>query len=59
MKIKNNDIIEILVDRKKGTLSFSINNVSYGIAANNIPKDENLYPVINMYEENQSVELLY
>ena len=57
-KIKKGDIIEVIVDRKAGTLSFSINGSNYGIAYSQIPKDEKLYPIVMIYDENQIVELL-
>ena len=57
-KLKKGDIIEVIVDRKNGTLSFSVNGSNYGIAHSQIPKDEILYPIILINDENQIVELL-
>ena len=57
-KLKEGDIIEEIIDRKLGNLYFSINNISYGIATNKIPIEEKLYPTINMFDENQSIEIL-
>ena len=48
-KFKKNDIIEVIVDRKLGNLSFSVNNINYEIAYSNIPKEEILYPIIVLY----------
>ena len=57
-KIKKGGIIEVIVDRKLGNLSFSVNDVNYGIATNQIPQEDQLYPIINMFDENQSIEIL-
>jgi len=57
-KLKKGDIVEVIVDRKNGTLSFSVNGSNYGIAHSQIPKDDILYPIIMINDENQIVELL-
>ena len=57
-KLKKGDIIEVIVDRKAGTLSFSINDSNYGTAYSQIPKDDILYPIVMINDENQIVELL-
>ena len=56
--INEGDIIEVIVDRKKGNLSFAINNINYGIACSTIPKDDVLYPTILLYENGLSVEIV-
>jgi len=56
--IKEGDIIEVIVDRKLGNLSFAVNNVNYGIACSSIPKEDILYPTIILYEKGLSVEIL-
>ena len=60
--LKNNiikgDIIEVIVDRKSGNLSFAINNINHGIACSNIPKDDILYPTVVFYEQGLSVEIV-
>ena len=56
--LKKNDIIEVIVDRKLGNLSFAVNEINYGIACSNIPKEEALYPTIVIYEQNHSVEIV-
>ena len=56
--LKKGDIIEVIVDRKNGNLSFSINGSNYGIAYSEIPKDDILYPIVMICDENQIVELL-
>ena len=57
-KLKKNDIIEVIVDRKLGNLSFSVNDINYGIACSNIPKEESLYPTIVLYQQNHIVEIV-
>ena len=57
-KLKNGDIVEVIIDRKNGNLSFAINGVNYGISCSDIPKEDELYPVISLYDKNQSVEIL-
>ena len=56
--IKAGDIIEVIIDRKLGNLSFAVNNVNYGIACSSIPKEDILYPTIILYEKGLSVEIL-
>ena len=56
--INEGDIIEVIVDRKKGNLSFALNDINYGIACSTIPKDHILYPTIVLYEQGLSVELV-
>ena len=56
--LKEGDIIEVIVDRKLGNLSFSINDINYGIACSNIPKNEELYPTILLFEQGLSVEIV-
>jgi len=57
-KLKKNDIIEVIVDRKLGNLSFAINDINYGIACSNIPKEEILYPTVVIYQQNHIVEIV-
>ena len=57
-KLKKGDIVEVIVDRKLGNLSFSINGVNHGIACSDIPKEESLYPTIILYEQNLVVEII-
>ena len=56
--LKNGDIIEVIVDRKIGNLSFKVNDLDYGIAISNLPKDDILYPVIINHYEGQEVEIV-
>lgn len=57
-KLNKGDIIEVIVDRKKGNLSFSINGENYGIACSEIPKEDILYPIVMIYDQNQIVEII-
>ena len=56
-KLKVNDIVEVKVDTSKGILSFGVNGIDYGIACNEIPND-NLCPVVILYHEGNSIELI-
>ena len=57
-KLKKGDIIEVIVDRKNGNLSFAVNDVNYGIACSTIPKEDELYPTIVLFEQGLSVEIV-
>ena len=56
--MKAGDIIEVIVDRKNGNLSFAVNDVNYGIAYTTIPNEAKLYPTIILYEQGLSVEIV-
>ena len=56
--MKEGDIFEVIVDRKLGNLSFSVNNINYGIACSEIPKDDILFPTVVLYEPGIEVELV-
>ena len=56
--MKEGDIIEVIVDRKIGNLSFAVNNVNFGIACSEIPKDDILFPTVVLYEKGLEVELV-
>ena len=56
--MKEGDIFEVIVDRKLGNLSFSVNNINYGIACSEIPKDDILFPTVVLYERGIEVELV-
>ena len=56
--LKKDDIIEVIVDRKLGNLSFAINDINYGIACSTIPKEDIFYPTIGLYETGLSVEIV-
>ena len=57
-KLKEGDIIEVTLDRTSGNLSFAVNDFDYGIACSQIPKEDNLYPIIMLYYQNQKIELI-
>ena len=57
-ELKEGDIIEVIVDRKLGNLSFLVNDINYGIACSNIPKDEELYPTVVLYEKDLNIEIV-
>ena len=57
-KLKKGDVIEVIVDRKTGNLSFSVNGTNYGIAYSQIPKNEELYPIVMINDQNQIVEIV-
>ena len=56
--IKEGDIVEVIVDRKVGNLSFAVNDINYGIACSNIPKDGLLFPTVVLFEQGLSVEIV-
>lgn len=57
-KLKEGDIVEVIVERDKGLLSFKVNDIDYGIACSDIPNDAQLYPIVNIYNINQIVEII-
>ena len=57
-KLKNGDIVGVFVDRQEGTLSFSVNNKNYGIAFSEIPKEEELYPIVIIFPQGNIVEIV-
>ena len=56
--LKEGDIIEVIVDMTKGTLSFKINNIDYGLTCSDIPANKELYPIVLIHDMNQIVEIL-
>ena len=57
-KLKKDDVIEVIVDRISNKLSFTVNDVNFGVACENLPKEEALFPTLYLYQNNHSVELL-
>ena len=55
-KIEDEVIIEM--NMKKRTLKFIINNEDKGDSYNNIPLDKPIFPVVLLYDKNDSVEIL-
>ena len=58
VQLKKGDIVEVIVDRISGKLSFAVNDLDYGIACSKIPKDDILYPIVLLYNKNESVEIV-
>ena len=56
--LKVNDIIEVIIDRKLGKLSYAINGIDFGIACSNIPKEDVLYPIVVLYQQGHCVEIV-
>ena len=57
-RLKSGSIIEVIVDRPKGNLSFVVNGRDCGIVCNDIPKNEVLYPFVSLYDNEQIVEII-
>ena len=57
-KLKEGDIIQVIVDRKEGNLSFALNDIDFGIACSTIPKEDVLYPTVVLYEKGLKVEII-
>ena len=57
-RLKKEDVVEVIVDRNLGNLSFAVNGTNYGIACSNIPKNDILYPTITLFDQNLQVELV-
>ena len=57
-KLKPGDIVEVIADRKTGNLSFSVNDINYGITNISIPKEDSLFPVVMINDQNQKVEIV-
>ena len=55
----NVDIIDIYLDLKKYTLSFSINNTDHGVAANDIPEDKEYNLIVSFTADDTKFTLLY
>ena len=56
--MEKGDILEVIVDRQLGNLSFSINDDNYGIACSGIPKEDILFPIVMINDQNQIVEII-
>ena len=57
-RLKKGDVVEVIVDRRLGNLSFAINDSNYGIACSEIPKEDILYPIVLLYDQNLAVEIV-
>ena len=57
-KLNKGDIVEVIVDREKGDLSFGVNDKIFGSTGVKVPKDMELYPIVLINDELQSVEIV-
>ena len=57
-KLKEGDIVTVIVDREKGNLSFAVNDINYGLTNIKINEKEELYPVVLIYDQWQIVEIV-
>ena len=57
-KLNKGDIVEVIVDREKGDLSFGVNDKIFGSTGVKVPKDMELYPIVLINDEGQSVEIV-
>ena len=58
IQLKEGDIITVEVNRIEHTLSFSVNDINYGIASSNIPINDKLYPIVILYGPLSSVQII-
>ena len=56
-KLKEGDIVEVIMNNITGELSFSVNDINYGVACK-IPLNIDLSPFVGIYVQGSSVELL-
>ena len=56
--VHTGDIVGVAMNTEKGELSFSVNNVEYGVAFKEIPLDKPLVPCVLIDKKGDSVELL-
>ena len=56
-KLKEGDIIEVIMNNINGELSFSVNDFNCGVAST-IPLDIDLSPVVLIHDQGDSIELL-
>ena len=56
-KLKEGDIVEVIMNNITGELSFSANDINYGVACK-IPLDIDLSPFVCLYVQGDSVELI-
>ena len=57
-KVRKGDIIKIKANRIDNNLSFIINDKDCGIACSEIPPNDILYPIINLYNKDSSIEIV-
>ena len=54
---KVNDEVIVIMNMKKRTLKFIINNEDKGDSYTNIPIDKSLFPAVLLHDQNDSVEI--
>ena len=58
LKVNSNEI-KVIMNMKKKTLKFIIDNEDKGDSYNNIPIDKPLFPSVLLYNKDDSVEIIY
>ena len=56
-KVKEGDIVKVIMNTINGELSFSVNGILYGVACN-IPLNTDLSPFVLLRKQGNSIELL-
>ena len=56
--LNEGDIVEVIADRSSGILSFCVNDINCGFASSELPKEETLYPIVILFEQDLSVEIV-
>lgn len=56
--VRTSDSFGVVMDAKKGDLSFTLNGVSHGVAYERIPLDKPLVPCVLLCYNNSTVELI-
>ena len=55
---KKDDIVEIIVDLEKGQLSYSLNDIDLGVFCDNIDKNIDYVPFVDMYHIGTEITLI-
>ena len=55
--LKEGDILKLIVNHSKGTLSVTVNNVFIGIGFYNVPKNTRIYPSISFFNPGDIVQI--
>ena len=56
--VHNGDTVGVVMDTKKGNLSFTLNGADLGVAYEGIPLDKPLVPCVILHKPGDSVELI-
>lgn len=57
-RLKAGDVVTVVADMSKGTISFEVNGKDYGVAYDGIPTDVPFAPVVLMHYNGDSIELV-